>query len=220
MDGSSGDGGMGFSPARLPPASFAAVARLLRASLDQAASDREFLQARNCLVTAGLYCVDASEYASWLRERENGVASTTATDTAAVVANSGSNGSPAVPADSELLSAAAGVLDEAAVAVGEEGSTGEGLVEGERKGAGGDYMLLRELRRHRVWTTIELWEVSISDSVVMAMDGGGERAERWLAGETREALREVRASRKHVLEGFMYTDAYTNIPRIRSFARG
>lgn len=186
-----GGGGKGFSPVRLPPASFATVARLLRASLDQAASDREFLQARNCLVTAGLYSVDAAEYVSWLRER----GSVTAAAADAVVdgsaSNSGSgdlnnkNVSPVVLADSELVSAA-DMLDGAGR--GEEGTEGE-------TGVGADYMLLRELRRHRVWTTIELWEVSISDSVVMAMDGGGRRAQRWLAPDARDALNEVRSDR-------------------------
>lgn len=58
-------------------------------------------------------------------------------------------------------------------------------------GASAGYLLQRELRRHPVWATIELWEVSISDSIVMAMDGGGARAERWLPAATVTALKQV-----------------------------
>ena len=174
-------GGAGFSPVRVTPASFATLATLLRASLDQAASDREFLQARNCLVTAALYAVDGAEYVSWLRGQSGGGGS------------SGESLSSAVMADSELVSAAE-KLDEAAAAAtgGCEGavSSGEGEGAGEHR-AGVDYLLLRELRRHSVWATIELWEVSMSDSVVMAMEGGGARAERWLPRSVVTGLREV-----------------------------
>ena len=165
---------------RVPPASFATLATILRASLDQAASDREFLQARNCLVTAALYAVDGAEYVSWLREHSGG-------------GGGGGGGiteslSSAVMADSELVSAA-GRLDEAAAAGGE--GSGE-------QGAGVDYLLLRELRRHSVWATIELWEVSLSDSVVVAMEGGGARAERWLPGSVVMGLKEVCTCRGRV----------------------
>lgn len=176
---------------RVPPASFATLATLLRASLDRAASDREFLQARNCLVTAALYAVDGAEYVSWLRDQGGG-------------AEGGGGGSvtslsSAVMADSELVSAA-GRLDEATAAAAvaaapTDVSGGEGVEEaspgaGEPR-AGADYLLLRELRRHPVWATIELWEVSMSDSVVMAMDGGGAKAERWLPGSVMNGLKEV-----------------------------
>ncbi|CAN0066091.1 unnamed protein product, partial [Scytosiphon promiscuus] len=124
---SDGDGGEGFSPIRLAPASFAALARLLRASLDRAASDREFLQARNCLVTAGLYSVDAADYVSWLRERDSDApaASDPAVDGGASVGSSGgigNNGTAEALADGELVSAA-GMMD--AAAAGGPGTGGE-----------------------------------------------------------------------------------------------
>eukprot|EP00752_Nemacystus_decipiens_P007524 g6724.t1 len=174
--------GTGFSPVRVPPASFATLATLLRASLDQATSDREFLQARNCLVTAALYAVDGAEYVSWLREQSGGDG------------GGGESLSSAVMADSELVSAA-GRLDEAAAAAAAAAagmSSGDGEAAGEQR-AGVDYLLLRELRRHSVWATIELWEVSMSDSVVMAMEGGGPRAERWLPGSVVVRLKEARS---------------------------
>jgi len=180
--GTESGGGEGFSPVRIPAASFAALATLLRASLDQAASDREFLQARNCLVTSALFAVDGAEYVSWLREQ------------GAAGAGAGAGGagadsvSSAVMADSELVSAA-GRLDEAAAAP-TGAASGDGA--GTGAGAGADYLLLRELRRHPVWRTIELWEVSMSDSVVMAMEGGGARVEKWLPGSVLVGLEEVR----------------------------
>lgn len=177
---------------RLSPASFSALATLLRASLDQAASDREFLQARNCLVTAALFAVDGAEYVSWLREQ----------------GGSGSGSADWVPsavfADSELMSAAAAAATAASAGVANEDGVaptaagGTAAVEERSARAGGertrgaDYLLLRELRRHSVWATIELWEVSMSDSVVMALDGGGAQAEPWLTDSVKIALTEVR----------------------------
>lgn len=113
----------------------------------------------------------------------------------------------AVLADVKLVSAAATAAVAAAAdndrgAVGEnEGLSGDvGSGGGERGGedGGGDavatavgYLLQRELRWHPVWSTVELWEVSMSDSVVMAMEGGGARSERWLPAGTLTALEEV-----------------------------
>ncbi|CAM9704425.1 unnamed protein product, partial [Ectocarpus sp. 8 AP-2014] len=181
-----GSGPGGFAPVRLQPASFVALARLLRASLDQAASDREFLQARNCLVTAGLFAVDGGDYVSWLREQDGSQQGKSG-------GGGGGNNIPAVMADSELVSAA-GKLDEASAAAAASAAPaadvpgGEGAGEADEEAAG--YLLLRELRRHPVWAAIELWEVSMSDSVVMAMEGGGARAERWLTRDTLDAMRE------------------------------
>ncbi|CAN0507745.1 unnamed protein product, partial [Ectocarpus sp. 8 AP-2014] len=91
-----GSGPGGFAPVRLQPASFATLARLLRASLDQAASDREFLQARNCLVTAGLFAVDGGDYVSWLRKQDGSQQGKSG-------GGGGGNNIPAVMADSELV---------------------------------------------------------------------------------------------------------------------
>ncbi|CAN0572414.1 unnamed protein product, partial [Ectocarpus sp. 12 AP-2014] len=94
-------------------------------------------------------------------------------------------------ADSELVSAAGKlgmVSASASAAPAADVPSGEGAGEAEEEAAG--YLLLRELRRHPVWAAIELWEVSMSDSVVMAMEGGGERAERWLTRDTLDAMRE------------------------------
>lgn len=182
----------GFSPILLPPASFAALARLLRACLDQAASGREFLQARNCLLTSGLFAVRGAEYVAWLRNAEGG------------------DDLLAVMADSELVSAAGALDHQQQQQQQRDKSEMHQSASSERGGVGGgdagevaaaavtaaaaaDYLLQRELRRHRVWRTIELWEVSMSDSVVMAMDGGGARAERWLPAAALAALNEVGA---------------------------
>lgn len=225
-------GGGGFTPIVLPPDSFAALARLLRASLDQAASNREFLQARNCLVTSGLYTVRGSEYVAWLRAAEaGGGGNSGGGGGGGGSSGSGSGGDVlAVMADSELVSAAGeldrqkqldrdggggggggGAEDKAGVG---DGSGGEERKDGEVKGkgldgttsgaeaAGANYLLQRELRRHPIWRTIELWEVAMSDSVVMAADGGGARAERWLPAGTLVALDEVR--RGYVLGGKRY----------------
>lgn len=123
----------------------------------------------------------------------------------------------AVMADSELVSAAeeldrqnqldrdgggsdGGAEDKAGVCdvSGEDRKDGEvkgkaldGTASGMGEAAGANYILQRELRRHPIWRTIELWEVSMSDSVVMATDGGGARAERWLPARTLVALDEV-----------------------------
>lgn len=190
--GAGGGGGGGFCPILLSPPSFAALATLLRAALDQAASNREFLQARNCLVMSALFAVHGADYVSWLRTE----------------ASTSSEGLT-VMADSELVSAA-DALDhqqqqqqgrdsraESPLGGGAGGgsSRSEALVGGEEGKAliaMASYLLQRELRRHPVWSTIELWEVSMSDSVVMAMAGGGERAERWLPTNTLTALEEVR----------------------------
>lgn len=162
----------------------------MRASLDQAASDREFLQARNCLVTAGLFAVDGGDYVSWLREQDGSQQGKSGGGRSGGGGGGGGNNIPAVMADSELVSAA-GKLDEASAAAVPAADVpgGGGAGEAEEEAAG--YLLLRELRRHPVWAAIELWEVSMSDSVVMAMEGGGERAERWLTRDTLDAMREV-----------------------------
>lgn len=91
----------GFSPILLSPRSFSALARLLRASLDQAAISREFLQARNCLVISALFAVGGAEYVSWLREAKTKGGSSGGKDGGDTLA---------VMADSELVSAA-GALD-------------------------------------------------------------------------------------------------------------
>lgn len=162
-------------------------------------------------MTSGLYAVRGSEYVAWLRAAEAGGSG-----------NSGGGGSAvdvlAVMADSELVSAAdeldrqnqlerdgdgsdGGAEDKPGVG---DVSGGEERKDGEMKGkrlddtpsavdaAGANYLLQRELRRHPIWRTIELWEVSMSDSVIMAADGGGARAERWLPAGTLVALDEVR----------------------------
>lgn len=219
----------------LPPASFAALARLLRASLDRAATDREFLQARNCVVASGLFAVQADEYAAWLlpllppppppdsgsgdgaeeikelgEAAEGGVAGEGGRggEWGGERGREGAGGHSlaAVVADVELVSATAvaasavanerdGVLDQRQTA-GENTEVSSGGADRGGDGAPATasvgYLLQRELRRHPVWSTVELWEVAMSDSVVMAMAGGGERAERWLPAETMAALDEVR----------------------------
>lgn len=211
-----GEQGTGFCPVSLSPSSFAAFARLLRAALDEAASSREFLQARNCLVTSALFAVRGDEYVSWLRAA--------AAESGSSSGGGGGSELLAIMADSELVSAAdaldqrhqlQGSRGEHTSNVGfpkDEGGSGhpghdggdgdkDGVIlSGEREGNGegkgtemptAAYLLQRELRRHPVWSTIELWEVSMSDSVVMSMEGGGARAERWLPIDTLDALRKV-----------------------------
>ncbi|CAN0420412.1 unnamed protein product, partial [Discosporangium mesarthrocarpum] len=59
----------GFAPILLQASSFSALGRILRAVLDQAQGDGAFLQARNCLVAAGLFAVLKVPYITWLRNR-------------------------------------------------------------------------------------------------------------------------------------------------------
>ncbi|CAN0325676.1 unnamed protein product, partial [Laminaria digitata] len=192
-DGSGGSSGSGdgFSPILLPPASFAALARLLRASLDRAASDREFLQARNCLVASGLFAAAKEGGGGGGGGGEGGGGGGRGGG------GQGRHSFAAVLADVNLVSAAAAAENASAGFSGDVGGGGGGWGGGE---AGGEkpataavsvgYLLQRELRRHPVWSTVELWEVSMSDSVVMAMEGGGARSERWLPAETMAALEE------------------------------
>lgn len=101
-----GAGSAGFSPVLLSSRAFSALARLLRASLDQAAARRELLHARNCLVISALYAVRGAEYVSWLREAKGSVGG----KEAGVSGGGGGADFLAVMADDELVRAA-GALD-------------------------------------------------------------------------------------------------------------
>lgn len=176
----------GFKPVGLSPRSYRALARLLRASLDQAAAGKEFLLARNCLVTSGLFAVNGAEYLEWLRAEE-----------AAGSLGREKDELLEAMADVELVSTAASSGGGESTAGG-GGGGGVGFLNAVGKTPAssvrrtGDYVLQRELRRHPVWATIELWEVALSDSVVIATEGGGARAERWLPAETLSSLQKVR----------------------------
>lgn len=174
----------GFAPVGLSPRSYRALARLLRASLDQAAAGKEFLLARSCLVTSGLFAVNGAEYLEWLRAEE-----------AAGSLGREKDELLEAMADVELVSAATSSGGGESTAGGGGGGVGFLNAVGKTPASSGrrtgDYVLQRELRRHPVWATIELWEVALSDSVVIATEGGGARAERWLPAETLSSLKKV-----------------------------
>ncbi|CAM9829897.1 unnamed protein product [Choristocarpus tenellus] len=171
QDGSKGDGDDSLIPFLLSPWSFVALGRLLRAVLDQAARDGSFLHARNCLVVSGLFAVSKDAHLAWLQET-----------------SSPSSGNRLGGIGCEHKGAVGGGGREGAPPAAEIYNVLPSESMGEEQVQGKLLFLQWELRKHPIWKKIELWEVTISDSIVMAMQGGGNQEEQRLPAATVEAL--------------------------------